>query len=217
MALFQCSALIWEETMVGTRGNLSARSKGIGFIEVLASMLIVAIAIVALTRATTASLNALNSSQMLTTVSTLVNDLAERIRANPVGASCFADQVNNVSGACVELTVDDEGDFPNWQTINAYNAQARVDFANWEALRDTLEGRVPNLQVTATLIPSPSISDRAEIVIFASWSSGGEERGVAATGGDRAAGNEFSDDYSVSVFVDYGLSGLSPTGGGTGP
>ena len=75
------------------------RARGFSLVEVLVAMFVVAMGILALAGLLQASTRYSKMSELRSTATLLANDMADRMRANPVGAQLGADGYDNVDKA----------------------------------------------------------------------------------------------------------------------
>lgn len=119
----------------------TSRQRGFGMIEVLVTLLIVAVGLIGLAglqlRAQRAELESYQRVQALI----LLEDMANRLRSNPGAARCY--ETDGTGGETFIGVGDDPADCAGWGTT-ATRARADSDLDEWDALleggAETLDG-----------------------------------------------------------------------------
>lgn len=171
----------------------SQHMRGASLIEVLVSIMLAAIGLLALTGSNVASIRYSKMSQYRGTATMLAADLAERMRANPDGFSTSTDyDVDFASQASAPSASADCFDYSHTCT----NVQmAAYDLANW---RVAVRNQLPSGSVY--LVRSPSTTVKAAD-LWVAWRdpavANPDENYADARNYDKECPSDFSTDKSV--------------------
>ncbi len=134
------------------------RVRGVSLIEVLISILLSAIGLLALAGVNVASVRYSKMAQYRATATLLASDMAERMRANKGGLASYAYGVAFATQAAATLTPDATCDGSG--AACSVSGLAAYDLANWRLLvRNQLPSGAVIIQAATPSLASPSPAD----------------------------------------------------------
>lgn len=155
-------------------GNPSRRHGGYSLIEILVALVVLSIGMLGVAGMFTSALKDSRSAFYRNKATTLARDMAERIRANPEGATSYAATLDatGTNGGC--STTDSNTAAPCTAA-----AMASHDIFEWkQALAAVNRGGVPSGQ--GSIVRDTSTTP-PQFTITVQWSEGFDHNGTAAT------------------------------------